>query len=84
MGNFRRKKILQTLMDKTLSYEEKTETLEPYEDLIERVIDQYQLPTEEDKPIDVNEEILENDSTSEMNSTIDNIRKGGLGLEKRC
>ena len=53
-------------MDKSMSYEMKTEMLEPYEEFIERVLDQYQLTTEEDKPTIMDEEILEEDSNSEM------------------
>ena len=63
-------------MDKELTNEQKAETLEPYEGLIERVLDQYQLPTEEDKPQEMKEEILEMDSSMDdqetlMNNTID-------------
>lgn len=37
MGNFRRKKILETLKDTKLSHDEKNEILMPYEDYLERV-----------------------------------------------
>ena len=42
MSNFRRKKILDTLKDKKISYDDKDEILKPYEDYIERVLDQFQ------------------------------------------
>ena len=42
MSNFRRKKILETLKDKKISYDDKDEILKPYEDYIERVLDQFQ------------------------------------------
>lgn len=42
MSNFRRKKILETLKNKKISFEEKNEILQPYEEYIERVLDQYQ------------------------------------------
>ena len=37
MGNFRRKKILETLKDTKLSHDEKNDILLPYEDYLERV-----------------------------------------------
>lgn len=37
MGTFRRKKILETLKDNRMSYDEKNEILMPYEDYLERV-----------------------------------------------
>ena len=42
MSNFRRKKILETLKNKKISYDDKDEILKPYEDYIERVLDQFQ------------------------------------------
>ena len=39
MGNFRRKKIIDTLRDKSITYKDKTEILQPYEEYIERVLD---------------------------------------------
>ena len=41
MGNFRRKKILETLKSKKTN-DEKNEILQPYEDYLERVFDQVQ------------------------------------------
>ena len=41
ISNFRRKKILETLQSKKLSKDKKNEILEPYEDYIERVLQQY-------------------------------------------
>ena len=41
MSNFRRKKILETLQNKQLSFEEQDEILGPYEDYLERVFDQF-------------------------------------------
>ena len=42
MSNFRRKKILETLQNKQLSFEEQDEILGPYEDYLERVFDQFE------------------------------------------
>ena len=39
MGNFRRKKIIDTLRDSSISYKDKTDILQPYEEYIERVLD---------------------------------------------
>ena len=39
MGNFRRKKIIDTLRDKSITYKDKNEILQPYEEYIERVLD---------------------------------------------
>ena len=42
MSYFRRKKILDTLKDKKISFDDKDEILKPYEEYIERVLDQLQ------------------------------------------
>lgn len=39
MGNFRRKRILETIKNKELSSTEKSEMLGTYEDLIDKVLD---------------------------------------------
>ena len=41
MSNFRRKKILETLQNQKLSFEEQDEILGPFEDYLERVFDQF-------------------------------------------
>ena len=41
MSNFRRKKILETLQNKTLSFDQQDEILAPYEDYLERVFNQF-------------------------------------------
>ena len=42
ISNFRRKKILETLQSRKLTKDKKDEILEPYEDYIDRLLQQYQ------------------------------------------
>ena len=42
MGNFRRKKILDTLKNKQITYDEKNNILQPYEEYIDRVLNEFQ------------------------------------------
>ena len=49
MSNFRRKKILETLQNKQLSFAEQDEILGPYEDYLERVFDQFEAGNEKSR-----------------------------------
>ena len=69
MGNFRRKKILDTLKNKQITYDEKNNILQPYEDYIDRVLDQFQ-------------DYQDQDGVSQsQHNTFSRYLKNGLDLE---
>lgn len=75
MGNFRRKKIIDTLLDKSINYKEKTEILQPYEEYIERVLDNLDEVEKSQYGGLANKRVIEEDSefNTESQASLKNI-----------